>query len=449
MSPSLLYECDFQSHLLQYTEATLLATTPALSIDIVNYRQVMDDNRSYGTHSISSGEHDLVTEEYVMRVFFGKFNLKIDTSLLHLYNTLNEQCQQYTYIAPYSASNRPEILSQLTPPSTEDYESLLDCIPLRKCHVYLNKSTIEYYHLNGNHFQSNESNDFKQMPYLMFNISRAEFGATMPLYPEKLVNTTCQLPDPTEKLKENCFNRYGAVVEQTSIDIIYNKNRFKIFSMSNFKINYDTLIQPELWKMIRMQNYTYQLMVSRIEFMFNKPQYLLLAQLFGAYTNGICADIPVKYIKTFYAIDMCQSNLPKIELCIANADASVIFIDNVLGVRGNVGAIVGFAHSPQELETFSPKDAYKGKCIFFSNEHFESNLLECTVQYPIHTQKIKHPPIVNIELQKVIVSFDSLFHQFLSYELPFGYSTGTVKILSKNFHFLFTKNLNFSTKKNF
>ncbi|XP_031633200.1 vacuolar protein sorting-associated protein 13B isoform X2 [Contarinia nasturtii] len=424
VSPPLLYECDFQSHLLRFTEATLLATTPALSIDIVNYRHTMDDTRSYGTHSIGSGDHDLVTEEYFMRIFFGKFNLKIDTSLLHLYNTLNDQCQQYTYVAPYLAANRTEMLSQLTPPSTDDYESLLDCIPLRKCCVYLNKSTIEYYHLNGDHFQSNELNDFKQMPCLMFNVSRAEFGVTMPLYPEKLINTTCQLPDPTEKLKENCFNRYGAVIEQTSLDIVYNKKRFQLFSMSNFKLNYDTLIQPELWKMIRMQNYTYQLMVSRIELTFNKPQYLLFAQLFGACTkNGICADIPVKYIKTFHAIDMCQSNLPKIELCMVNGEASVIFIDNVLGVRGSVGAIVGFAHSPHELDTFNPNDAYKGKSIFFSNEHFESNLFECTVQYPIHTQKIKHPPIVNIELQKLIVSFDSLLHQFLSYELPFGNST--------------------------
>lgn len=424
---NLSYECDFQSHLQRHTDATLLATTPALSIDIVNYRQTMDDNRSYGTHSINSCEMENQTtnEEYFVRIFFGKFNLKIDTSLLHLYRTLNDQCQQYTYIAPYLITTPGELLSQLTPPSTDDYESLLDCIPLRKYHIYLSKSTIEYYHLNADHFQTNDANDFKQMPYVMINLGRAEFSIISPLYPEKLINTTCQLPDPTEKLKENCFVRYNASLEQTIIDLIYNKNRFNALQMSNVIINYDTLIQPELWKMIRMQTKTIKMALSRCELAFNMPQFLLVAQLVGSIArNGFTADIPVKYVKTFQVINMCQSNLAKIELCIVNWMGSVIFIDSVLGLRTSVGAVVGFAHLPDECQQISQHEAYKRKTIFISNEHFDRNLMECTVQYPMQMQQIKHPPIVNIELRKLIISFDLLFHQFLSYTLPFGNAVG-------------------------
>lgn len=427
---NLLYECDFQSHLQRNTELELLATTPALSIDIVNYRQTnqLDDNRSYGTHSINSCELDSTTEEYFVRIFFGKFNLKIDTSLLHLYQTLNEQCQQYTYIAPYLITSHGELLSQLTPPSTDDYESLLDCIPLRKYYIYLNKSTVEYYHLNGDHFQSiNETNDFKQMPYAMINASRAEFSIISPLYPEKLINTTCQLPDPTEKLKENCFIRYSASVEQLGMDVIYNKKRFNVLKMSNTIVNYDALIQPELWKMIRMQTKTLKIIVSRCELTFNMPQFLLVAQLVRSIAcNGFAADIPVKYVKTFHVINMCQSNLPEIELCIVNAMTSVIFIDSVLGMRTNVGAMIGFAHLPDECQPIGSlgHEAYKRKTIFISNEYFDRNLLDFTIQYPVQMQHIKHPPIVNIELQKLIISFDLLFHQFLNYALPFGNSVG-------------------------
>lgn len=420
---SLLYECDFQSHIQRNTETVLLASTPALSIDIVNYRQVLDDTRSYGSHSVSSHDIDSLTEEYIMRVFFGKFNLKIDTSLLHLYKTLNDQCQQYTYIAPYLAVTSTEVLSQLTPPSTEDYESLLDCIPLKKCYIHLNKSSIEYYHLNSDHFQSNDLNDFKHMPYYMININRAELQITTPMYPEKLINTTCQLPDPTEKLKQNCFNRYSAMIEQTSLDIIYNKNRFKVLAISNFNVGYDTLIQPELWKMIRMQSYTVHMMVSKIELLFNKPQFLLLAQLVGSSArDGICAGIPIKCIRTFQSVNMCQIDLPLIELCVVNFDASIKCIDHVMGIRSSVAAAVGFSYLP--LDSVNAKEAYKSKTIFFSNEHLENNLFDFTVQYPMQLHKIKHPPIVNIELQHILFSVDSLVHQFLSFNLPNGNLTG-------------------------
>lgn len=422
-----LYECDFQSHIQRNTEAVLLATTPALSIDIVNYRQMLDDSKSYGSHSVSSHEPDSLTEEYIMRVFFGKFNLKIDTSLLHLYRTLDDQCQQYTYIAPYLISNPTEMLSQLTPPSTEDYESLLDCIPLKKCYVYINKSSFEYYHLNSDHFQSNDLNDFRHIPYYLIDINRAELRVTTPLYPEKLINTTCQLPDPTEKLKQNCFNRYSANLDQTSLDIIYNKDRFKVLSIANFTAENDTLIQPELWKMIRMQNHTFHATISKIELLFNKPQFLLFSHLVGAAAqNGICADIPTKSIRAFQSINMCQSDLPLIEVCVVNTEISMMFIDQVLGIRSGIAAMIGFAYLPLQNQTddFIPIETHKTKTIFFSNEYFDSNLFDCTVQYPMQIEKIKHPPIVNIELQKMLFSIDSLFHQFLSYNLPIGNAAG-------------------------
>lgn len=435
LQPNSSYEYDFQSHLQRNTEATLLAKTPALSIDIVNYRQTLDDNRSYGTHSINSCEmENTTTEEYFVRIFFGKFNLKIDTSLLHLYRTLNDQCQQYTYIAPYLVTTMGDVLSQLTPPSTEDYESLLDCIPLRKYHIYLSTSTIEYYHLNADHFQTNETNDFKQMPYIVMNLSRAEFCIVSPLYPEKLINTTCQLPDPTEKLKNNCFIRYSASIEHTTMDVIYNKNQFNVLQVSNAVINHDTLIQPELWKMIRMQTKTFKVVLARCELTFNMPQFLLVAQLVGSIArNGFTADIPVKYVKTFHVINMCQSNLAKIDLCIVNWATSVVFVDSVMGMRASVGAIVGFAHSPDECQQIAPHEAHKRKTIFISNEHFDRSLLECIVQYPMQMQHIKHPPIVNIDLRKLIISFDLLFHQFLSYTLPFGNSVGNLNFL-QSFH---------------
>lgn len=418
-----LYENDFQSHIMLNTEKALLNRCPAFAIDIVNYRQIMDDTKSYGSHSISSRDYDTVTEEYFMRILFGKFIMKIDTSLLHLYRTLNDHYEQYTYTAPYLNTNTMDPITQLTPPSTEDYESLIDCIPLRKTYIYFNNSTIEYYHLNNDHFQNNESNEFKMMPYLLLNLNRAEFGFIVPLYLEKLINTTCQLPDPTEKLKENCFNRTNAFIDRITIDIIFDKQQFNVFTMLDAKLNYDTLIQPELWKMIKMPNYTIEMLISEFRLTFNKPQFVLLNQLMGIGTQYFVTNISIKNLKAFRATNICNGGLAKVEIFVGNTQLSIVAIDDVLGIRASCGIIAGLAYLPNELEMDSLM-AHQHKVMFFSNETFDTNLMNIIIQYPINLKRIKHPPIVNIEMQKTIVNFDKLFQQFLNYELKFEKITG-------------------------
>lgn len=417
-----LYENDFQSHIMLNTEESLLNRCPAFAMDIVNYKQIMDDTKTYGSHSISSRDYDTVTEEYFMRILFGKFIMKIDTSLLHLYRTLNDHYEQYTYTAPYIITNTMDPITQLTPPSTEDYESLIDCIPLRKMCIHFNNSTIEYYHMNNDHFQSNESNEFKMMPYFLLNINRAEFGFTVPLYPEKLINTTCQLSDPSEKLKENCFNRTNAFIDRITIDIVFDRQQFNVFTMLDTKLNYDTLIQPDLWKMIKMPNYTIEILISEFHLTFNKPQFVLLNQLIGSGTSFV-TNIPIKNLKAFRSTNICHENLAKVEIFVGNTQLSIVAIDDVLGIRSICGMIVGLTYLPNELEMNS-LTAHKHKVMFFSNETFDTNLMNIIIQYPINLKKVKHPPILNIEIQKTIVNFDKLFQQFLNYELKFEQITG-------------------------
>lgn len=428
-----IYDNDFQSHIQLNTEDALLTKCPAFAVDIVNYRQIMDDTKSYGSHSISSRDNDSITEEYFMRIIFGKFNLKIDSSLLHLYRTLNDHYEQYTYTAPYLITKSSDSLSQLTPPSTEDYESLLDCIPLRKTCIYFNSATIEYYHLNDDHFQTNETNEFKQMPYFLLNLNRAEFGLVVPLYPEKLINTTCQLPNPTEKLKENCFNRNSIFVDQLAVDVIFDKQQFNVLSVTNAKLDYDTLIQPELWKIIKMPTYTYQMHVTEFRSTFNKPQFMLLNHLSG-YATNLTANIPVKSLRPFHLEDICQAGLPKLEMYLGNLQMSTVAIDGVLGIRSSIGTIVGLVYSSNsfEVEKLNPY-----RTIFLSNETFETTFMSLTIQYPVDMKVTKHPPIVNIDIQKTIINFDSLFQQFFNYNLQFDNASG---IMSFEFHFIFSKN---------
>lgn len=412
-----IYDSDFQTHMQLYTEEELLKQNPAFAIDIVSYRQVLDDIKSYGSQSISSRDGDTTTEEYFVRAIFGKFNLKIDTSLLHLWQTLTDHYNQYTYTAPYLPVKSPDIWSQLTPASTEDYESLLDCIPLRKYNLYLKSSMIELYHLNPEHLQTIDSNEFHQFPYFMILLKEAEINMISPLYPDKLVHTTCQLPDPSEKLKQNCYTKTKALIGGLSVQVIFNKNRFNALSIETIILDYGALIKPEFWKLTQMQTYTFKLVISEGTTTFNKPQLMLLQQMIDSFMVSDNAS-PRKNIKNLQLIEVNDRNLPIIDICLKQLHSSAITIENIIGVKMSLASICGLIYE------LNDDDSPKLKTIFLSNEKFDSELLNCSVQYPLEVKDMKYPPILSFTFGKAILNFDNLIQQFLNYNILFETHSG-------------------------
>lgn len=429
-----VYNTDFQAHMELNTERSLLERSPALAIDIVNHKRISDDAKTHSSLSLSSRDTEIGVEEYFMRIVCGAFDFKIDTSLYHLYQTLDEQYQQYTYIAPYAVTNTADPLSQLTPPSTEDYESLLDCIPLRKTFIYFNESTIEYYHLNNDHFQSfNDSIDFDRIPYFDIRLDRVELITAVPLYPDKLINTTCQLPDPMERLKENCFTKNRLIIDRLSIDMCFKQTHATVFQMKNGQIGYDTLIQPDLWKMTKMQRYMCEMSVERLSMQFNKPQLLLLLKVMSACSESGC--MPVKHVKMFHSIDIGASTLPVLQIDFERMHALLVSIDGVFGVRSAIQAIN--AHTLLLFDG-DQTGSNASRTLVFSNvgggRDDVSDLFKCIVQLPDKFDAIKHPPLVHLELFDTILNFDPMLQQFLRYDLVLESTTDIVEPLDDKAH---------------
>lgn len=408
-----VYDTDFHTHLLLNTEEELLERSPALAWDIVGHKQAWDETKSYGggggSQSIGSYEGDSTsTEEYYVRAIFGSFNLKIDTSLTHLWQTLNEQYEQYTYTAPYLIAERADSLAQLFPPSTEDYESLLDCIPLRKHNLYVNKSLIEFYNLDADHSLTNDVNEFHNLPFSLITLQRAEINQTSPLYPDKLVHTTCQLPDPTELLKENCYNKSSAVISEMRIDVVCRKHKFNILTLVNVEMNHGVLIKPEFWLLTPMKTRTIRFLAAEAKLTLNRPQMMLL-QLLIDHFNASDQMLVRRHIKNFNFVDLTDSSLPILEIFLRRLQTTAVFAENTIGASVQLASICGYC-SMQESERLPKKST-----IFISNEDIKSNLFRCSVQYPIEMANAKYSPTLRMNLGKVIVNFDRIFQRFLNY----------------------------------
>lgn len=406
-----VYDTDFHTHLLLNTEEEMLDRSPALAWDIVGHKQASEDGGGGGGQSMSSFDGDTTsTEEYFVRACFGSFNLKIDTSLTHLWQTLTEQYDQYTYTAPYLIAEKADSLAQLVPPSTDDYESLLDCIPLRKTNLYVNKSLIEFYNLDADHSQSNDTNEFHNLPFTLINLRRAEINQTSPLYPDKLVHTTCQLPDPTELLKEHCYFKTSAVISEMRTDVVYGKQQFNVLSLTNAEMSHGVLIKPEFWLLTPMKTRTIHFVAAEAKLTFNKPQLILLQRIVEHF-NASDQMTARRHIKNFSFVDLNDPSLPVLEIFLRKVQTSVLFVENTIGASLELASICGYC-SMQESERVP-----KNSTIFISNENITTNLLNCYVQYPINMANAKYSPTLCLNLSKVIVNCDRIIQRFLNYRL--------------------------------
>lgn len=412
-----VYDSDFHTHLLLNTEDELLQRNPALAWDIVSHKQASDEGNSYsgdgggGGQSLSSYDADITsTEEYYVRAIFGSFNWKIDTSLTHLWQTLTDQYQQYTYTAPYLIVEKTDSLAQLVPPSTEDYESLLDCIPLRKYNLFVNKSLIEFYNLDADHSQSSDANEFHNLPFTLITLRRAEINQTSPLYPDKLVHTTCQLPDPTELLKEHCYYKTSVVITEMRVDVVYKKHQFNALSLANVEMSQGVLIKPEFWLLTPMKTRTINLMAAEAKLTFNKPQLMLLLHI-GQHFNASDPILVRRHIKNFHFVDLSDVSLPVLEIFLRRLQATTVFTENTIGASVALASMCGYC-SVQDSERLP-----KSSTIFISNEDIKANLLNCSIQYPIEMANAKYSPTLCVKLGKLIVNFDRIFQCFLNYRL--------------------------------
>lgn len=395
-----MYNSDYQTHIQLNTKNNLLQRSPAIAIDIIGYRQFPDDAKSHGTGSISN--HDGIgvsAEEYIVRLFFGNFNMKIDTSINHLWQTLYEHYEQYVYTAPYLVIPPVDSLTQLTPPSTEDYESLIDCIPLRKYIFSMNEAIIEIYSMDSDHAQIMDTNEFNLLPSIELKIDRFSINQTMPLYPDKLVNTTCQLPKSNQKLKENCYIRTSVLINDIAINVNHQKNYFQFARFGQMELHRHILLKPDLWILTPMQTKIYQFSAINSYLTFNKSQFILMQRMIEHYRSSE-RSVYRRLLKNFNSYSNEQNiKFPLLEFSLRNIQTKIEYIDNVIGVNVTLSSIIGCDYENDK------------KYLFLTSEPNDI-LFQLFVQYP---KDKKHSPSVNLKLSAITISVDHLLQQFIKF----------------------------------
>lgn len=407
------YDRLWESHLSKVSEDFLLKRTPAIAFDVIHQVEIPDDV-ARSSNLGSDLEYSNLSESYLCRAIVGSFNFKYGSSLVHIIETLKDYSDSYDY-APYAQEKLPLTLSQLSPPSTEDFEALMADIPIKMYQLSIYKPVLEYH--VGDHDILKIKYNKRPRPYIGLELDRANFQMIEPIYPNRLVHTTCQLPNPPSKLINSCYTKMTVncknVVVKLCVGLI-KQNHFQFFNIDS---SVKFLIKPEFWQMTTTLARTiYELNMDRVEINISKPQLILLHHLINSFCE--LSPLDVSLFESNLLADIYNSSYSIVDIVLDRINGTTSIIGNTLCSIGSLAAVKGYSYIPKQIENSSIAEAQKHKSIILFDEK-DNDLIQFTLQIPMDLTNILYPPILIISLNQIHLNLDPLLCEFLNYELKF------------------------------
>lgn len=197
-----------------------------------------------------------------MRLCFGPFKLRVCSGLLHRLSTIQVASSFYDY-PPYFTLKPDLPLQDLLPPSEDDFDSLSEFIPIRTIRVTLFAPVVELELMDHPFFQPNKSLLFKRskkpstanmptstsvLPKVTIECQFIDLAQQFPMYVNRLVHTTCQLPDPPKKLFDACYSKKSIKVVGLLSRLVTNTACHSIMlTPSSVSFNTKNILKPQYW----------------------------------------------------------------------------------------------------------------------------------------------------------------------------------------------------------
>lgn len=234
-----LYNINWEDYFVLRSDEVVRSREAAIVIDICYSLEVAEDHSTRLSEVGSDLEQSGLRERHLMRVFCNNLQFKLGPSVAHIVDTLKAYAEEYSY-PPYLDVKPIPQFNQLGPPSSDDYETLMEDVPLRKYDVQMRGTRIEF-----------EFTDHKQMAEqerlkganVMCQVDSLKAQYVTPFYANRLVFTTCQLPQWPLKLFEACYHRTDVTL--SGIDLQLNGKR--IGHVPLLEAYTREIIYPHLW----------------------------------------------------------------------------------------------------------------------------------------------------------------------------------------------------------
>uniref|UniRef100_A0A182P8W4 Chorein N-terminal domain-containing protein n=1 Tax=Anopheles epiroticus TaxID=199890 RepID=A0A182P8W4_9DIPT len=401
------YNVNWNYHLSSFSQERLLQKYPAIAIDIIHEVQLPDDRRT--SEFGSDLEFSNLAEKYMIRMFVGRFRAKITADTIHRFETLASYKDFYEY-PPYYEDKPMPMLSQLPPPSAEDYDALMHEIPIRQIHITLQSPTIELHSFDHGmeslllrkHSSGKIQQPSSTRPSLTVQMNRVECNILAPLYPNRLVYTTCQLPEPPAKLFDACYQSISCNLERIQVKLQHVRWPDTTVATA-VSMNYQQrmLIHPSLWPNAELNKTEHNLTVTDMKMITNPLQALSTVSIVQSLLTQ--QDTPAIDWEPLHG----QDALPSVDLLL-----SFIHLRKVEADRTECYKLLA---RNLKLLTYQ-RDAVNEKSLtaLWPDHSTEEDFLTVIFQLPKQLDStIEHPPLLYAKLLDLSLNLDPNFLAFL------------------------------------
>ncbi|XP_045475296.1 vacuolar protein sorting-associated protein 13B [Harmonia axyridis] len=450
------YNNCWDYHLINLTESVLLERTPAFAVDYIHEMAISEDLTPERLAEMSSNfEYSNLPERDYTRIFIAPLKLRLCSGFQHRISSMVMAAVNYEYVPYYIPAPDPEY-QDLLPPSEEDFDALNEFIPLASVKVTFFAPVIEFETADHPYFVPKKGKLYRKHKKVSAHSQQTVAQAAQresenvklvlefqcldllfisPFYINRLVYTTCQLPDPPKALFDACFKKYELKVLGLTSRLVVNPNCQTTILMP-FSACFMTrqILKPQYWTNPHVTHFELTVESENFTVTGTKAKMLLIYDLIMALfqLDGENSNLQNSSI----LVDACNDEgFPYMELYVEGIRFKKVTTFTTISMDMALESVRAFIFETIDKEKSSSSKVHSSKDIqqilFISGPEPKltslisqstsqiPSLLTATIQYPINPDNQIHPTIVTYNIQEVRICFDPLVFKWFLYKPQF------------------------------
>ncbi|KDR22947.1 Vacuolar protein sorting-associated protein 13B [Zootermopsis nevadensis] len=445
------YNMSWEDHLSTVTEALLLERSPAIAVDFLYMLELPDDFNSERLSELGSDlEYSNLPEKSLCRVVVGPVAVKVCSGLLHRLQIVQHAARLYDY-SPYSTPKPEPSREQLPPPSAEDYDSLDNNIPKQVIQVTLFKSVINI-HLADHpvfdpvmlqaprkHRKTKPlSKQMTHLPKVTLECQCFDARIVKPMYPWRLVITTCQLPAPSQHMFHACHFHANVKVSYlccvSSQLVLSPGSQTTVLMPSNLSYTRQNLMLTRYWNNPDIPHTDQTLKAESLTMTFTKAKLMVISNIIQSQFDPTSA-FDIIQNSTLLTDAAKHAGVEYLELCVEEISYRQVITPGTEGFILNVGALKAFVlefplnhgasrphgnmfdvlSEPQQALVLSGPESLSFLEAVDPNQIVQQPLLCLTLQYTRDPSVQDHPPLLFFSVREIRACVDPMMWRWLRY----------------------------------